>query len=383
MESLLLKNKKKLGTSRHHPWVYSGAVLNLNSKAKVGDIVAVKNAEGELIGYGHRTGGKSIVCRIFSFTRAEIVIDDQFWMDKFHRALNYRKILGLIGNSETDSYRLFYSEGDELPGLVCDIFGKSASIQLASEGMEKILHLVVQFLKAELKISSIFVKSSQGSKWMEEAPPHVSFFENGLKLLSLIESGQKTGYFLDQRDNRLLVSQFSKGRRVLDAFCYLGGFGLHALKGGARSVSFLDASKTALEAVERNVKENFKNAEYTLEAADTFEYLRKMESDYFDLIILDPPAFAKRADFVKQAARGYKDINMTALKKIKRKSLLFTFSCSQHISKELFRTLIYQAALDAGRSVRIIRELGQATDHCTNIYHPEGDYLKGLALYVD
>jgi 23S rRNA (cytosine1962-C5)-methyltransferase len=289
----------------------------------------------------------------------------------------------MVNNPQTDSYRLFYSEGDELPGLTCDVFGNCASVHITSEGMEKLRDLIVKFLKNELKVESIFIKTTQNATWVTSTPPLVTFQENDLKFISLIESGQKTGYFLDQRDNRQMVSELASGRVVLDAFCYLGGFGLHALKGGAKNVTFLDASKLALEHVEKNVQTNFKDANYSLETADCFEFLRKMEADRFDLIILDPPAFAKRADFVSQAARGYKDINMTALKKIKAKSLLFTFSCSQHISRELFRTIVYQAALDAGRSVRIIRELGQASDHPTNIYHPEGDYLKGLVLYVD
>ncbi len=198
-----------------------------------------------------------------------------------------------------------------------------------------------------------------------------------------MEGGQKTGYFLDQRDNRALVGRYAKGRTVLDAFCYLGGFGLNALRGGAQAVTFVDASRMALESVQKNVSANFQDAAVQLEAVDCFEFLRGMASHHLILIVLDPPAFAKKADFVNQAARGYKEINMMALKKIKPAGLLFTFSCSQHISKELFRTIVYQAALDAGRTVRIMHEMGQAPDHPVNIYHPEGDYLKGLALYVD
>jgi len=379
MESLVLKNKKKLGTSRRHPWVYSGAVAHMSPSARLGDILAVRSAEGELVAYGHRTSGKSIVCRIFEFTNKEIKIDDAYWYAKFHNALNYRKLLAMDGNS----YRLFYSEADDLGGLTCDIFGNSASVHFGSEGMECLQDLIVKFLKEEVHIQHIFVKTAQSSHWIGEAPASVDFEEHSLKLNSLIESGQKTGYFLDQRDNRKLVSEFAKGRTVLDAFCYVGGFGLHALQGGAKEVVFLDASKGALANVQKHVEANFSNANISYETADCFEYLRKMESNRFDLIVLDPPAFAKRADYINQAARAYKDINLIALKKIKAKSLLFTFSCSQHISKELFRTILYQAALDAGRSIRVIRELGQAADHPTSIYHPEGDYLKGLALYVD
>lgn len=383
MQRLILKNKKKLGTARRHPWIYSGAVSEISKSAQMGDILEVHTAEGERVGYGHRTGARSIVCRIFHFTKQETKIDDAFWYKKFHNALHYRKSLGLLKNSQTDSYRLFYSEGDDLPGLTCDIYGKCASVHIASEGIEKLEDLIIKFLKEEVRIESIFLKNANKTQWIGTHPSEIPFEENEIQFISLVESGQKTGYFLDQRDNRLLVSQYSKGRTVLDAFCYLGGFGLHALKGGAKEVSFLDASKLALESVERNVHANFKDARYTLEAQDCFEYLRKMPSDHFNLIVLDPPAFAKRAESVKQAARAYKDINMVALKKIKASSWLFTYSCSQHISRELFRTLVYQAALDAGREVRVVRELCQASDHPTNIYHPEGEYLKGLMLYVE
>lgn len=382
MQELVLKNKKKLGTSRCHPWVYSGAVAAIPEKAEYGDTLEVRSAEGALVGYGHYSKGKSIICRIFEFTSTEIKIDEAFWLKKFRKALEYRKALGFSIPSSTESYRLFYSEGDELPGLICDVYGSSASAHLMTEGMQKLQTLIVQFLKSEVGVKSLYIKTPQESYWVDKKDKEFHFEENGLKLVSLIEEGQKTGYFLDQRDNRKLVSQFSKGKTVLDAFCYLGGFGLNALKGGAKEVCFLDASQVALEQVQGHVMMNFPDAKYNLEASDCFEYLRKMPADYFDLIILDPPAFVKHADYIKQAARAYKDINMIALKKIKAGSFLFTYSCSQHMSRELFRTVVYQAALDAGRKVRVMKELCQSPDHPVNIYHPEGDYLKGLMLYV-
>ena len=382
MKTLRLKNKKKLGTARHHPWLYSGAVESMDP-CQVGDTLAIQSAEGKLVGYAHRTGGKSIVAKIFAFTDQELRIDDKFWMEKFHRAWTYRKQMGLVKNVNTDSYRLFYSEGDELPGLTCDIYGSNASVHIGNEGFEALEPLIAKFLKDTVGVTSIFVKDSQGSRCLGAGPKDIRFEENGLHLISLVEGGQKTGYFLDQKENRLLVSEFSKGKTVLDAFCYLGGFGLNALKGGAKEVHFLDASKLALHTAERNVHENFSNAQYRLEEADCFYYLRKMPDGFFDLIVLDPPAFAKRPEALKQAARAYKDINMIALKKIRSSGFLFTFSCSHHMPRELFRTVVYQAALDAGRSVRVVKELSQAPDHPANIFHPEGDYLKGLMLYVD
>ncbi len=383
MQTLLLKAKKNLGTSRRHPWIYSGAITKTPSSAKAGDIVEIRSADSQLVGYGHYTVGKSIVCRVFSFTSQTTQIEDAFWQKKFTQAYEYRKTLGLIDNKETNSYRLFSSEGDELPGLTCDIYADCASINISSEGIERILPLIISFLKDKVGIKSIFVKSGNQARWHTDPCHEVQFQEHGLPFVCSLEHGQKTGYFLDQRDNRALLTQYVAGRNVLDAFCYIGGFGLHALKHGAKHVTFVDASKPALENIEKNIASNFPNASHELETTDCFEYLRKVEANRFDLIVLDPPAFAKRENFVVQAARGYKELNMSAFKKIKAGGILFTFSCSQAISRELFRKIIYQAALDAGRSVRIMHELSQAPDHPVHIYHPEGEYLKGLVLYVE
>lgn len=383
MQSLQLKAKKNLGTNRRHPWVYSGAITNIPSSLKAGDVVEIRAADSQLVGYGHFAVGKSIVCRVFNFTSQSTPIEDSFWQQKFAKAYAYRKTLGLIDNPETNSYRLFNSEGDELPGLTCDIYANCASLNISSEGIERILPLIVEFLKDTVGIQSIFVKNAKQTRWLSEACHEVQFQEHKIPFVCNFELGQKTGYFLDQRDNRALLGQYAAGRTVLDTFCYMGGFGLHALKHGASHVTFVDASKPALENIEKNLAHNFPNSNHKLEATDCFEYLRKLEKDRFDLIVLDPPAFAKKENFVIQAARGYKELNMMAFKKIKAGGILFSFSCSQAISRELFRKIIYQAALDAGRSVRIIHELSQAPDHPVHIYHPEGEYLKGLALYVE
>jgi 23S rRNA (cytosine1962-C5)-methyltransferase len=369
-----------------HPWVYSGA---LNQKTftnlKNGDIVAIANQKNKLLGFGHFNQNASIACRVFHFTQSPTKIDTEFWQKRLQKALQYRQELGCSQPKNT-GYRLFNSEGDGLPGLVADVFGDTASLQIKTQGMMNLKTTIVDFLQKLVGLKHIYFKSERNeeSGWLLGKNSEVYFEEQGIRFLIDLESGQKTGYFLDQKDNRKLVGALAKGKNILDAFSYSGGFGLLALKNGAEKVTSVDVSEQAIEVCKKTVAQNFKNeSRHHTVTANCFEYLREMESNEFDLIILDPPAFAKSTATVDKAARGYKDINLMALRQIKKSGLIFTFSCSHHISRDLFRKIIFGAAKDANRPVRIIYQLNQAPDHPIDVFHPEGEYLKGFVLHVN
>ena len=392
-----LRRGKEESLLRRHPWVFSGAIDHIAEGEKAlteGDVVDVITKGGEFIARGHYQIG-SIAVRVLTFDKE--AIDAKWWEERIAHAKALRESLGMVDNADTTCYRLVHGEGDLLPGLVVDIYGRTAVVQCHSVGMyHSRLHIAEAIRKAYgEEIEAIYDKSSQtlpfkadlgaidGYLWGRSENPDAVVLENGLKFKVNWEEGQKTGFFIDQRVNRDLVRQYSRGRKVLNTFCYTGGFSVAALAGGAKEVVSIDLSERAVKLADENVRLNFgAEAKHEAIACNAVEYLKDIDSDY-DLIILDPPAFAKHHKVLGNALQGYKKINARALQKIRPGGILFTFSCSQAVSRELFRTTIFTAAAIAGRKVRIIGQLTQPADHPINIYHPEGEYLKGLVVYVE
>lgn len=393
-KKIYLKHGKQESLLRHHPWVFSGAISRVSAEIEEGEIVDVFTSSGDFIARGHSQVG-SIAVRVLTFE--DEAIDQQWWNDRIASALSVRRTLGLVGNATTTCYRLVHGEGDNLPGLVVDIYDKTAVVQCHSVGMYLSLDAIVEALKANFgeSLTAIYNKSSQtlpfkadvdaedGYLWGEGVGEEV-VLEGGHKFAVNWAKGQKTGFFIDQRANRALVAEYAKGRNLLNTFCYTGGFSIYALAGGAKSVTSVDSSGVAIELVDKNVALNFpEGAPHKSAAMDTFDFLRTVEDGEFDMIILDPPAFAKHHKVLGNALQGYKRLNARAMEKIAKGGILFTFSCSQAVSKEQFRLAVFSAAAIAGRKVRILHQLTQPTDHPINIYHPEGEYLKGLVLYVE
>lgn len=370
--SMWLKPGKERALKNRHPWIFSGAIRHM-PELVVGSEVLVLSHEGEPLAIGHYCSPSGLSIRVCTFDCAEI-IDASFWQQKFHQALALRTSVGLP-NAHTSGFRLVHAEGDGLSGLICDIFGSKASIQLSNPGLLKIIPELKSFLQKNLGITEICFEEHEASE--------ASFLENSLHFVAHMGLGQKTGHFLDQRQNRALVGKLAKGRRVLDAFCYSGGFSVYALAGGAKQVTSVDISHQAIAQVSNHVAINgpFAGSHEGL-VQDCFNFLRTLKPNDFDCIILDPPAFAKSLGSVEKAARGYKDINLQAMKALGPESLLFSFSCSQHISMDLFKKIIFAAAKDSGRDIKIIYELSQGADHPVSVYCPQSSYLKGLALYV-
>ncbi len=382
---------------RRHPWVFSGAIERISegmTPLAEGDIVDVITKQGEFIAKGHYQIG-SIAVRVLSFEQVDI--NAEWWAERIAKAKELREAMGLIDNSSTTCYRLVHGEGDLLPGLVVDIYGRTAVVQCHSVGMYLSRQHIAEAIRKAYgeAIEAIYDKSSQtlpfkadlgaidGYLWGRTSEPNAVVLENDLKFKVNWEEGQKTGFFIDQRVNRDLVRQYSRGRKVLNTFCYTGGFSVAALAGGAREVVSIDLSERAVKLADENVRLNFGDeAPHEAIACNAVEYLKDIDDSY-DLIILDPPAFAKHHKVLGNALQGYKKINARALQKIRPGGILFTFSCSQAVSRELFRTTIFTAAAIAGRRVRIIGQLTQPADHPINIYHPEGEYLKGLVVYVE
>jgi len=381
--NLILKKGKEKSFLNRHPWVFSGAVASLPN-ASEGGIVCILSHEKKIIGYGHYIPGSTICCRIFSFGEKND-FNRAYWFEKFNAA---RLLREQWLPSETNGYRLLHAEGDHLPGLVTDIYGDAAVIQARTKGMQELLPILIEYLE-ENNIKHIAFKTdihdeeSDNIIWLKGNSPKAAFAENGIQFIADIEKGQKTGFFLDQRDNRFLLGSHCKGLSVLNTFSYTGGFSMYALKGGASRVVSVDLSKKALE-IEKEIitLNNIDSSNHEAIATDCFDYLKQIPNDEFDVIVLDPPAFSKHISTVDKAARGYKEINLKALKKIKSGGLLYTFSCSQHISVTLFRQIIFSAAADSGRTVQVLHRLSQGPDHPTDLYHPEGEYLKGLLLKV-
>lgn len=392
-----LRRGKEESLLRRHPWVFSGAIDHIAEGDKAlaeGDVVDVITKGGEFIARGHYQIG-SIAVRVLTFE--EEAIDAKWWEERIAHAKALRESLGMVNNTDTTCYRLVHGEGDLLPGLVVDVYGRTAVLQCHSVGMYYSRLLIAEAIRKAYgeEIEAIYDKSSQtlpfkadlgaidGYLWGRSENPDAVVLENGLKFKVNWEEGQKTGFFIDQRVNRDLVRQYSRGRKVLNTFCYTGGFSVAALAGGATEVVSIDLSERAVKLADENVRLNFgQEAKHEAIACNAVEYLKDIDSDY-DLIILDPPAFAKHHKVLGNALQGYKKINARALQKIRPGGILFTFSCSQAVSRELFRTTIFTAAAIAGRKVRIIGQLTQPADHPINIYHPEGEYLKGLVVYVE
>ena len=392
-----LRRGKEESLLRRHPWVFSGAIDHIAEGDKAlaeGDVVDVITKGGEFIARGHYQIG-SIAVRVLTFE--EEAIDARWWEERIAHAKALRESLGMVNNAATTCYRLVHGEGDLLPGLVVDVYGRTAVVQCHSVGMYHSRLLIAEAIRKAYgeEIEAIYDKSSQtlpfkadlgaidGYLWGRSENPDAVVLENGLKFKVNWEEGQKTGFFIDQRVNRDLVRQYSRGRKVLNTFCYTGGFSVAALAGGATEVVSIDLSERAVKLADENVRLNFgQEAKHEAIACNAVEYLKDIDSDY-DLIILDPPAFAKHHKVLGNALQGYKKINARALQKIRPGGILFTFSCSQAVSRELFRTTIFTAAAIAGRKVRIIGQLTQPADHPINIYHPEGEYLKGLVVYVE
>lgn len=392
---VILRKGKEESLARRHPWLFSGAIDRIEGETEEGDVVDIYTSRGDFAARGHIQIG-SITVRILTFDKDE-AIDQTWWNARVGDAFRVRKSLGLADSTATTCYRLIHGEGDNLPGLVVDIYGTVAVVQCHSVGMYLSREMIAEAIRATYgeHIGAIYDKSSQtvpfnagldaqdGYLWgSREAESPV--MENGKRFLVNWEHGQKTGFFIDQRMNRELVEKYSQGRTVLNTFSYTGGFSVYALSGGAVRVDSVDSSQRAVELAAENSLVNFgSSAPHRTLAQDAFEFLREMPKDEYDLIILDPPAFAKHHKVLGNATQGYKRLNVAAFSKIKSGGILFTFSCSQAVSKELFRTTVFSAAAISGRKVRILHQLTQPADHPVNIYHPEGEYLKGLVLYVE
>ena len=391
MKHIFLKRGKDESLRRFHPWIFSGAIHHMSEEPQEGETVKVFTSEGEYIATGHFQIG-SIMVRVLSFEQEPI--DQQFYQRKLRIAREVRSSIGVM-NDHNNTYRLVHGEGDNLPGLVIDIYGNTAVMQAHSVGMHQDRHIIANALKAVMgdELQNIFYKSETTLPYKAELGQENGFLlggdtddvamENGLKFHVDWLRGQKTGFFVDQRENRSLLEHYSHGRKVLNMFCYTGGFSFYAMRGGAALVHSVDSSQKAIDLTNANVSLNFPDdARHEAFAEDAFRFLEKMETPY-DLIVLDPPAFAKHKDALRNALKGYTRLNKKAFEKIQPGGILFTFSCSQAVNKEQFRTAVFTAAASAGRNVRILHQLHQPADHPINIYHPEGEYLKGLVLYVE
>ena len=394
MKTIILRKGKEESLGRFHPWIFSGAIHHTEGDAALeeGDIVEVLASDGRFLALGHWQIG-SIAVRVLTFKRQKI--DVAFWQKRLAVALDVRRAIGVAGREDNDICRLVHGEGDNLPGLVIDIYGATAVMQAHSVGMHVCRQQIAEALRKTMgeSLHAIYYKSEttlpfkaqlgqeNGFIWGESSDDVAR--ENGLAFHIDWLKGQKTGFFVDQRDNRSLVEHYARGRKVLNMFCYTGGFSVYAMRGGAELVHSVDSSAKAIELVDANMELNFPgDNRHEAFAEDAFKFMDEMQTQY-DLIILDPPAFAKHKDALKNALRGYTKLNARAIEKIQPGGILFTFSCSQAVNKDQFRTAVFTAAAIARRKVRILHQLHQPADHPINIYHPEGEYLKGLVLYVE
>lgn len=399
MIRIILNKGKEQSLKRFHPWVFSGAVKRIEGGDPAeGDVVEVYSFGGEYLGCGHYQVG-SITVRILSFRKE--AIDEVFWYSAIKGAYDARCTLGLVGNKDTDAYRLVHGEGDFLPGLIIDVYGRTAVLQAHSAGMFLAKESIAEALrkvygggllaiydksegtapfKAGLDLKDGYLYKAEGFE--EDAE---TVLENGNKFQVNWVEGQKTGFFLDQRENRALVGKYSSGKNVLNLFCYTGGFSIYALNGGAAHVDSVDSSRKAMDMVVKNVQLNGfqEGVQHTSYCEDAIEFMRKCEGNKYDLMIVDPPAFAKHRGALDNALRAYKRLNALAIEKVKPGGVVFTYSCSQVVDKHNFALAVFSAAAQTGRRVRILHRLTQPADHPVNIYHPEGEYLKGLVLLVE
>ncbi|MBQ2360393.1 MAG: class I SAM-dependent rRNA methyltransferase [Prevotella sp.] len=391
-KKIYLKRGKEESLKRFHPWVFSGAIHHADNGIQEGEIVRVLTNEGEFIAVGHYQVG-SIAVRVLSFH--DVAIDESFWESRLTAAFDVRKAIGVAQNPNNNTYRLVHGEGDNLPGLIIDCYGQTAVMQAHSVGMHVCREAVCKALVKVMgdNIHHVFYKSEttlpfkaglgQENDFLYGGSDDNIAIENGLKFRVDWLRGQKTGFFVDQRDNRALLESYSKGRSVLNMFCYTGGFSVYAMRGGAKLVHSVDSSAKAIDLTNANVEMNFPGDErHHAFCDDAFKYL-DANDDKYDLMILDPPAFAKHRAALHNALKGYTRLNVKGFERIKNGGILFTFSCSQVVTKEQFRNAVFTAAAQAGRKVRILHQLHQPADHPINIYHPEGEYLKGLVLYVE
>ncbi|MDR3328033.1 MAG: class I SAM-dependent rRNA methyltransferase [Prevotellaceae bacterium] len=391
MITIQLKPKKEDSILRFHPWIFSGAIAGISGKAQEGDLARIVDCNRDFLGIGHYQIG-SIAVRIITFSDEDI--DINFWKNKIRLAYLMRKRLGLVDSRPTNAYRLVHGEGDNLSGLVIDIYNSTAVIQAHSVGMHCVREFLAKIITEEIpNIKNVYYKSENTLPFKANLN-----FKDGYLIENQIDciakendflfnadwlAGQKTGFFIDQRENRSLLEHYAKNKDVLNMFCYTGGFSLYAMRGGAKSVHSVDSSERAIVLTDRNIELNFANdSRHTSFCQNAFNFLENIDGKY-DLIVLDPPAFAKHRDALKNALQAYKRLNAKAFKQIKNGGIVFTFSCSQAVSKEQFRLAVFSAAAQSRRTVKILHQLSQAADHPVNIYHPEGEYLKGLVLYVE
>ncbi len=397
MIRIILRKGREDSLRRFHPWVFSGAIAEIQGNPSEGDIVSVYASDGAFLAYGHYQIG-SIAVRVLSFDDSALRPD--FWEIMLSRALNVRKSCGLDGNPQTDCYRLVHGEGDNLPGLIIDYYGGVCVMQAHSVGMFRAKKQIAEALRRVYgdSLKAVYDKSSgtapykaglelvDGYMYRREdfSDDEQVVLENGHRFIVNWTEGQKTGFFLDQRENRALVGSLAKGRNVLNLFCYTGGFSIYALAEGALHVDSVDSSRKAMMMVDRNVALNgFDESQHTSLCCDAIDYLKRVPEGKYDLMIVDPPAFAKHRGALKNALRAYQRLNAAAISKVAPGGFVFTYSCSQVVDKEAFALAVFSAAAQAGRSVRILDRLNQPCDHSVNIYHPEGEYLKGLLLYVE
>jgi len=395
MISIQLKPKKEQSLQRFHPWVFSGAIQRMEGNPAEGELVEVLDNARNFLALGHYQIG-SIAVRVVSFDN--IPVNDDFWSTKIKLAYDMRVSLGLIAPGKNNTFRLIHGEGDTLPGLIVDVYNDTAVMQAHSVGMHEIRQTLAEaIVKNVPQVKNVYYKSETTLPFNAPITPEdgyligmeteeLSAIENGLKFHVDWIRGQKTGFFIDQRENRSLLERYSAGKSVLNMFCYTGGFSVYALRGGAELVHSVDSSAKAIELTDKNVQANFPNdTRHTSFDEDAFKFLNNLvhNEQKYDLIILDPPAFAKHREAIRNALKGYKRLNAKAFEQIKPGGILFTFSCSQVITKDQFRLAVFSAAAESKRNVRILHQLSQPADHPINIYHPEGEYLKGLVLWVE
>lgn len=401
MNRVFIRKGRDESIKRFHPWIFSGAVERIEGTPFEGEVVEVLSFDGNFLAYGHFQKG-SITVRILSYCKDDAPVNGamplMFWQDRLYKAKMMRNAIGLP-TSRTDCYRLVHGEGDSLPGLIIDIYSKTAVVQAHSAGMFLSLERIAEALTLCYgdELQTVYDKSegtapykaglNLGNKylWGATLQDENIVQENGNKFSVNWKEGQKTGFFLDQRDNRALVGEYATGKNVLNMFCYTGGFSIYALNNGAKSVVSVDSSAKAIEMVDKNVSLNFPtgNVEHTSVCADALDYIKEIPKGKFDMIIVDPPAFAKHRGALDNALRAYRRLNAHAIEKVASGGLVFTYSCSQVVDKQAFALAVFSAAAQTGRKVKILRRLTQPADHPVNIYHPEGEYLKGLLLYVE
>ncbi len=388
---IILKKTKERSLQNFHPWLFSGAIESKEEGIHEGDTVEIFSFNQNYLATGHYHEG-SIMVRVFSFEKTDGTFG--FWKSKLVKAFQLRERLGLINDTQTNVYRLVNAEGDGMPGLIIDIYDSTAVIQTHTLGMHRLKHFFTDALQEIYgsRLTAIYDKSAESMSKQEGAhvtndflfgkENEIEVLENNIRFSIDVLEGQKTGFFIDQRENRKLLAEYSNDKKVLNAFAYSGGFSLYALNGKAALVHSVDSSKKAAVLAERNVALNFKNVPHQFYTEDVFDFLKKSETRY-DVMVLDPPAFAKHLSSVDKATIGYRNLNSEALRQIDKNGIVFTFSCSQVIDKNLFRKIIFTAAAQAKRNVKVLHQLTQPADHPISIYHPEGEYLKGLVLYVE